>query len=67
MKTQINQKIEKRLRQFSPAIRLVTVLIVVVILAAINIYFLFSTIRGIAKNDAQKDLMKIRHINDSIK
>jgi len=70
-------KIEFYLRRIcgrpSPTKRLVIVLLVCVKLAAINIYFLFSSVYSIGKNDAQKDLLQIEHIeglkiprNDSI-
>ena len=70
-------KIERRLRQIcgkpSPTKRLILVLVVCVKLAAINIYFLFSSVYSIGKNDAQKELLQIEHIeglqiqqNDSI-
>jgi len=70
-------KIEQSLRRIcgrpSPTKRLVIVLLVCVKLAAINIYFLFSSVYSIGKNDAQKDLLQIEHIeglkiprNDSI-
>ena len=49
------------------------VLVVCVLLAAINIYFLFNSVYNIGKNDANKELLKIEHIegikmpkNDSI-
>jgi len=58
----------------SPVKRLVTVIIVGGLLAAANIYFVVSSVYNIGKNDAQKEFMKLEHIerlnlqgNDSIR
>ena len=68
---------DSRIRQLcgrpSPAKRLVMVLVICAALAVINVYFLFSSVYNIGKNDAHKELIKIEHIerlnlkgNDSI-
>ena len=57
----------------SPTKRLITVLFVCVVLAAINIWFVFSSIYNMGKNSANNDMLKIQSIerlpinyNDSI-
>ena len=65
------RKTDNRLKQLcgrpSPAKRLVMVLIVCLVFAVINIYFLFSSVYNIGKNDAHKELIKMEHIEqDSI-
>ena len=80
MKQKINEfmlEIENRLKHLcgrpSPAKRLVVVLAVCAVLAAVNIWFVVGSIYSIGKNDAQKELIKLQHIetlelhkNDSI-
>jgi len=68
MKKKINQfhrEIEYRLKRLcgqpSPKKRLVTVLVIGVVLAVANIWFLVSSIYNIGKNDAEKELMKLQH------
>jgi len=59
-------KTEHRLRQLcgrpSPAKRLVMVLVVCAVFAVINVYFLFSSVYNIGKNDAKKELLQMEHI-----
>ena len=59
-------KIERRLKRLcgkpSPAKRLMAVLFIGVTLAAANVYFLVSSIYSIGKNDAEKELIKVQHI-----
>ena len=61
----VNQ-IENRLKRLcgrpSPAKRLVMVLLICVLLAAANIYFLVCAFSGIGKNDTGRELMKLEHI-----
>jgi len=75
--TPVSRKTENRLRQLcgkpTPAKRLVMVLVAFFMLAAFNIYFLFSSVKNIGKNEVKKELMKLEHIegiklpnNDSI-
>ena len=70
-------EIEYRLRRIcgkpSPLKRLVAVSVAAVIFAAVNVYFLAGSIYSIGRDDAQRELMKIEHIevlkipqNDSI-
>jgi Tfp pilus assembly protein PilO len=80
MKEKINNfwsKAEYRLKILcgkpSPTKRLVFVLVICVVFAAANIYYVFSSIYGIGKNDGKKELIKLQHIeqiklqqNDSI-
>ena len=46
----------------SPRKRLVTVLMVCVALAFVNVWFLVSAIHNIGKNDSEKELIKLQHI-----
>jgi hypothetical protein len=73
MKMKINEfqtkawcKIEHRLKRIcgrpSPMKRLVTVLVIGVVLAFVNVWFLISSIYNIGKNDAEKELMNLQHI-----
>jgi hypothetical protein len=59
-------EIESRLKHLcgrpSPAKRLIAVLAVCAALAAVNIWFVVSSICSIGKNDAQKELIKLQHI-----
>ena len=75
--TLISRQAEVRLRilcsRLSPTNRFVIVLTVCIMLAVINIYFLFNSVYNIGKNDTQKELIKLEHIeifkidkNDSI-
>ena len=70
-------EIDRRLKRLcgrpSPTKRLIIVLVVCVVLAAVNIYFVVSTIYAIGKNSAKKEFLNIQHIeglkiqrNDSI-
>jgi hypothetical protein len=65
-RTKALQETESRLRRFcgrpSPEKRLVVVLVICVALATANIWFLVSAISGIGKNDAEKELIKMQHI-----
>ena len=64
------KKIKEFLKQIcekpSPKKRLAIVIVVCLALAAIDISILLSSVRNIGKNDAQKKLMKLEHI-DGIK
>jgi len=73
MKRKINEfmaqswcEIENRLKHLcrrpSPAKRLVVVLAAFVMLAAVNIWFVASSIYSIGKNDAQKEFIRLQHI-----
>jgi len=77
MKVNIKRELETRLKRLcgrpSPTKRLIIVLVVCVVFAAANIYFVVSSIYSIGKNDAKKELLQIEHIegitipkNDSI-
>ena len=77
VKINIKGEIETRLRRWcgkpSPTKRLIVVLVVCVVLAAANIYFVVSSIYAIGKNSVKKDFLNIQHIenlkiqgNDSI-
>ena len=77
VKNSFINEIDKRLKRLcgkpSPTKRLIIVLVVGVVLAAANIYFVVSSIHTIGKNDAKKEFLKIQHIeglkipgNDSI-
>jgi len=67
---ELNRKAESRLRQIcgkpSPTKRLVMVLVVCVVFAAANIYFVVSSIYAIGKSNAKKEFLQIEHI-ESIK
>jgi hypothetical protein len=60
------QIMEHRLKRIcgkpSPMKRLVFVIVVCVVLAVANIWFLVSSVYNIGKNDAEKELMKMQHI-----
>ena len=64
--TKVGHEIQQRLKRLcgrpSPMKRLVFVIVVCVVLAVVNIWFLFSSIYNIGKNDAEKELMKMQHI-----
>jgi hypothetical protein len=73
MKKKINEfntgawlKTEARLKRFcgklSPMKRLVAVLAVGLVLAAANIYFVASSVYRMGKRDAERDLIKVQHI-----
>ena len=63
--TKVGHEIQQRLKRLcgrpSPMKRLVFVIIVCAVLAVVNIWFLFSSIYNIGKNDAEKELMKMQH------
>ena len=64
--TKVGHEIQQRLKRLcgrpSPMKRLIFVIVVCVVLAVVNIWFLFSSIYNIGKNDAEKELMKMQHI-----
>jgi len=66
MKNNIKREIENRLKRLcgkpSPAKRLIFVLVVCVVFAAANIYFVVSSIYAIGKSNAKKEFMQIEHI-----
>jgi hypothetical protein len=73
MKTKIREfntgvwlKTEARLKRLcgkpSPEKRLVAVIIVGLILAAANIYFVASSVYSIGKRDDERDLIRMQHI-----
>jgi hypothetical protein len=59
-------EIEYRLRRLcgrpTPAKRLVAVLIMCIVFAVANIWFVVSSIYSIGKKDAEKELIKLQHI-----
>jgi len=74
---EIGEKLKYRLKQLcgrpSPVKRLVSVLVICSVFAVANIYFVVRSIYSIGKNDAEKELIKLQHIerlnfqqNDSI-
>ena len=77
VKINIKGEIETHLKRLcgkpSPTKRLIVVIVVGVVLAAANIYFVVSSIYAIGKNSAKKEFLEIEHIesvkipgNDSI-
>jgi len=63
---EIGEKLKYRLKQLcgrpSPAKRLVVVLFLCAVFAAGNIYFLICAFSGIGKYNAEKELLKLEHI-----
>jgi len=59
---EIQQRLKRLCGRPSPKKRLVVVLLVCVIFATVNIWFLVSAICGIGKNDAEMELIKLQHI-----
>jgi uncharacterized ion transporter superfamily protein YfcC len=59
-------KIDHRLRKYcgrpSPVKRLITVLVIIVVCTAVNVWFVYSSIYSIGKKDAEKEFMKLQHI-----
>lgn len=73
MKNKFLTKVKQLCGRPSPTKRLIAVLFVCLLFAAINVYFVFSSIYNIGKSDAQRELPQIEHIegvkihkNDSI-
>ena len=60
--TTAKQEIKRLCGRPSPTKRLVFVIVVCVAFAVANIWFLISSIYNIGKNDAEKELMKMQHI-----
>jgi hypothetical protein len=46
----------------SPARRMITVLILIVVLGGANIWFIVSSIYSMGKNDARKEFLELQHI-----
>jgi hypothetical protein len=76
-KVTARREIEHRLKRLcgrpSPVKRLIAVLIISGVFAIANIWYLVGSIYSIGKNDAEKELIKVQHIellnfqgNDSI-
>ena len=80
MKQKINEfwnDLEYRLKQLcgrpTPFKRLIMVIFICVAFGAVNVWFVYSSIYNIGKKDAEKEFLKMRHIeglpfpnNDSI-
>ena len=66
IKNEFQRKIEFRIKRFcgkpSPKKRLIAVSVIIVLIAIVNIWFLVSSIYNIGKNDAEKELIKLQHI-----
>ena len=66
LQTKAWHNIERRLKRLcgqpSPMKRLVAVLIVSIVFAIANVWFLISSIYNIGKNDAEKEVIKLQHI-----
>jgi cell division protein FtsB len=60
--TNAKQEIKRLCGRPSPMKRLALVIVVCLVLAVANIWFLVSSIYNIGKNDAEKELMKLQHI-----
>ena len=80
MKQKINEfwnEVEIKLKRLcgrpTPMKRLITVIIMCVVFATVNLWYVYNSIYNIGKNDAEKEFLKLRHIeglplpnNDSI-
>jgi len=64
----IKGEIETRLKRLcgkpSPTKRLIVVLVISILLAVANIYFVVSSIYAIGKNSAKTEFLKTEHIED---
>ena len=64
------QKTEYRLRRLcgkpSPIKRLIIVLLLSLFFAVVNVWFFVSTVYNIGKKDAQKEMLKLEHIEHKV-